>query len=324
MRSNGPQEVSPAHLPLVSVVIPTRDRSMRVRRALRSALRQRDIRLEVIVVDDGSSDGTGSMVAAIGDPRIRLVRHEVALGECAARNRGIAEASGTWIAFLDDDDLWAPDKLAQQLDALRATGRTWSYGGHVTVDDHLAVLSGSPPPPPEEVAASLTRYNAVPGSASNVVVASKLLTRVGPFDTELRRTPDWDMWLRLVREGLPAVVDRPLVAIAVHPGNASRDMDAMFRELDVIAARYDIRIDRARHHRWAAWASLIEGRRADAFRHYARAVTTGDPKSAIRALAVPIPSHWWFSRQRAPVATAQDPWIEEARAWLSLLMSEEG
>jgi glycosyltransferase involved in cell wall biosynthesis len=185
---------------------------------------------------------------------VRLVHNEVAMGESVARNRGISEAGRAWVAFLDDDDLWAPDKLASQLDALRTTGRAWAYGGEVVVDEDLVVLSGSPPPSPEQVASALVRYNAVPGSASNVVVASELLARVGGFDPGLRRTPDWDMWLRLSREGLPAVVDRPIVAICIHPGNMSRDMDVMFRELLKIQLGTGSRY-RPRHHRWAAWTS---------------------------------------------------------------------
>ena len=126
-------------------------------------------------------------------------------------------------------------------------GPRWAYGGEVMVDDDLNLLSGSPPPSPEELAAALGRYNAVPGSASNVIVDSELLARVGPFDEGLRRTADWDMWLRLVATVRPACVERPVVAIRVHPGNISRDMETMFREIDVIAARYRIPVDRARH-----------------------------------------------------------------------------
>ena len=304
--------------PEVSVIIPTRDRRDRLRMAVRSALAQRDVALEVLVIDDGSIDGTSGMVDALGERRVRVVRSDSSLGESGARNRGIEEAKGAWIAFLDDDDLWAPEKLMDQLDALRTSGRMWAYGGEVVVDEDLNVLAGSPPPEPEEVATALARFNAVPGSASNVVVASDLLARVGPFDRELRRTPDWDMWLRLIREGLPAVVNRPIVAICLHPGNMSRDMEVMFRELDVIAARYDIRVDRARHHRWAAWTSLVDDRRADAFRYYLRAVAAGDPMSLIRALVTVVsPRLLRTASKRPETAGHRDAWVEEARIWLA-------
>jgi glycosyltransferase involved in cell wall biosynthesis len=305
--------------PDVSVIIPTRDRRDRVRLAVRSALAQQGVGLEVLVVDDGSSDGTGAAVVGLGDERIRVVRNETSLGESGARNRGIDAAKGEWISFLDDDDVWAPDKLASQLEELEATGRSWAYGGEVVVDEDLNVLSGSPALGPEEVAAALTRYNAVPGSASNVVVTSELLGRAGPFDTQLRRTPDWDMWLRLIQHGLPAGVNRPLVAVCVHPGNVSRDMNLMFRELDVIAARYGISVDLARHHRWAAWTALVDGRRAEAIRHYARAVAAGDLMSVFRALATLGPSP---SSSRASSSGESDTWVEQARKWLAPLVRE--
>ena len=307
--------------PDVSVIIPTRDRCDRLRLTLRSALAQRGVAFEVIVVDDGSSDGTARMIETLGDARIRLVRNEVSLGESGARNRGIEGASGTWIAFLDDDDLWAPDKLALQLDVLRATRRSWAYGGEVVIDGDLNVLHGAPPPTPENVAASLDRHNAVPASASNVVVASELLARVGPFDTELRRTPDWDMWLRLVRAGPPAYVNRPIVAICVHPGNMSRDMNLLFDELDVLAARYQISVDRARHHRWAAWSSMEDGWRGDAIRHYLRAAAAGDVASIVRAVVALLPPR--FRPRRGLGRSANREWTYEALAWLAPLASAQ-
>jgi glycosyltransferase involved in cell wall biosynthesis len=297
----------------VTTVIPTRDRPDGLRRSVRSVLAQRDIELEVVVVDDGSTEPAVPVVAAFDDPRVRLVRHEVSLGESAARNRGIAEARGDRIAFLDDDDLWAPDKLIRQTEALRSTGRSWAYGGEVVVDDELRVLSGSPPPPPDAVAESLRRYNAVPGSASSVLVTRELLSRVGTFDTGLRRTADWDLWLRLVREGPPAAVLDPVVAISVHPGNVSRDMESLFSELDVIAARYGVDVDIARHRRWAAWTSLLEGRRAGAVHHYLAAVRAGDPTSLLRAVAALVPRRPGI---RDPASTADDAWIDRARRWL--------
>lgn len=313
---------SDAGEPDVSVIIPTRDRCDRLRLTLRSALAQRGVVFEVIVVDDGSSDGTARMVESFGDARISVLRNDVSLGESSARNRGIEEASGTWIAFLDDDDLWAPDKLALQRGALRATRRSWAYGGAVVIDGNLNVLHGSPPPTPEEVVAALSRHNAVPASASNVVVASELLARVGPFDTELRRTPDWDMWLRLVRAGPPAFVNRPLVAICVHPGNMSRDMDLLFDELDVLAARYQVSVDRARHHRWAAWSSMADGRRRDAIGHYLRAAAAGDAASIVRAIVALLPPR--LRPRRVSGRSADSAWTEEALAWLAPLASTQG
>jgi glycosyltransferase involved in cell wall biosynthesis len=309
----------------VSVIIPTRDRWERLRLALRSALAQRDVDFEVIVVDDASADRSPAAIEELDDARVRMVRNDVQLGESGARNRGIARARGTWIAFLDDDDLWAPDKLALQVGALRTSGRRWAYGGHVVIDAALRVLHGSPPPAAEVVASSLERHNAVPGSASSVIVAAELLDLVGPFDERLRRTPDWDMWLRLAHVGLPASVHRPLVAICLHPGNASRDMDRLFLELEVIGARHGISVDRAAHHRWAAWYALLDGRRAGALRSYGRAVMAGDVRSLVRgAVGVLAPGYAIRRARGKDAADPRSPWIAEARTWLDPLAEAEG
>jgi glycosyltransferase involved in cell wall biosynthesis len=317
--------VGDARVPDVSVIVPTRDRADRLGRTLRSVLLQRDVDLELIVVDDGSLDGTGRLLSRIDDIRVRVMRNVAPLGESAARNHGIAESRGRWIAFLDDDDLWAPDKLNRQLEALATTGRMWAYGGAVLVDEELHILRGGPPPPPEEVAASLSRYNAVPAGGSNVVAASGALSEVGPFDPELRRTADWDMWLRLLNVGPPAWAPSPLVANCVHRGNMSRDMALLFRELDLIAERHGIGVDRARHFRWAAWSALLDRRRAAAVAFYARAVSEGDLWSVGRLLvALFAPGLTATGSTGLGPSAVEDPWIREARAWLEPVARAEG
>src|ERR687898_2985729 len=93
----------------VSVVVPTHDRPRLLMQTLGSILRQQAVDFEVIVVDDGSRDGTAEVVSWLGDARVRLLRHDRSKGVSAARNTGIAAAHGEWLAFCDDDDLWAPN-----------------------------------------------------------------------------------------------------------------------------------------------------------------------------------------------------------------------
>ena len=104
--------------PQVSVVIPTYNRAHILGRAIDSVLQQTHRDLELIIVDDGSSDGTAALVRGIEDPRVRYV-HQQNRGVSAARNRGIAEARAEWLAFLDSDDEWLPQKLERQFSALR-------------------------------------------------------------------------------------------------------------------------------------------------------------------------------------------------------------
>ena len=140
--------VPPRPAPEVSVVVPTHDRGDLLTRTLRTILWQRDVDLEVLVVDDGGPDPAvaAHVVAELADDRVVLARNAVPAGVSAARNRGIAAARGAWVAFCDDDDLWAPDKLALQLAAAHRSGRGWVYSGAVKIDLHDRVIGGLPRP----------------------------------------------------------------------------------------------------------------------------------------------------------------------------------
>ena len=121
-----------------------------------------------------------------------------------ARNLGIGAARGHWIAFLDDDDLWSPDKLRRQIDAAGAANAGFVYASAVIVDDGLRVRSEWPAPPSERLESVLLVRNALPAGASNVVVKAPLLDEVGAFDERLTHLADWDLWIRLARNASAA------------------------------------------------------------------------------------------------------------------------
>jgi glycosyltransferase involved in cell wall biosynthesis len=293
--------------------------------SLAVALGQEGVGVEVVVVDDASVDGTAGWLAAGGDARVRIVRHEDRRGVGAARNSGAAAARGRWIAFLDDDDVWAPDKLASQLAAATASGRGWVYTGEVHVDRELRLLGGGPPLPPAEALRLLGSVNSIPAGGSTVLVRADLLTAVGPFDTSLRRTEDWDMWIRLARTGPPDCVPRPLAGYRHHPGNARTDPAPMVTEPALLARRYGIRVDSRAMLRRAAWTCLQDGRRAAAAAYYLRATGRGDLRSFARAGAALVhPAvgsgeiyrvlHW------PPDARV---WAADAESWLAPLREHE-
>ncbi|HEU5255976.1 MAG TPA: glycosyltransferase family A protein [Vicinamibacterales bacterium] len=305
---------------LVSVIIPTRNRAHLLHRTLESVLKQSTENLEAIVVDDGSTDGSGAVAAAM-DPRVSVLRNPERAGVSVARNRGIASARGEWVAFCDDDDLWAPNKLQEQLTAADAAGANWVYAGDVNVDDQLRVLSGGPPPDPAAVMTQLPRHNPLASGGSNVMVRSNILAEVGGFDPALRRTEDWDLWIRIAQKGPPAYVRKPLVAYRFHSGNVVWDPREMVDEARRLAARYGIPVDLLSMHRRAAWAALRSGRRLTAARHYARAVAGGDLRSVGRAAIALV--HPAVGSERLFGFLGRDSdWIAEAEGWIETFATD--
>jgi glycosyltransferase involved in cell wall biosynthesis len=223
----------------VTVVIPTHDRRRLLLRALDSVVRQRDVRPEIVVVDDGSTDGTADAVRDLRLPRLRLVRHAESRGVSGARNAGLAQVHTPWVAFLDDDDLWAPDKLRRQLRSLedRPDAR-WSCVCALHVDGDLRVGRVSPPPASGRVGDQLLRGPAVPGGGSGVLVDSAFAREVGGFDEELSILADWDFYLRLGLGSPVAAVDEPLLAYYVHSDSMYHDPEGLVRELSRMRRKY--------------------------------------------------------------------------------------
>jgi glycosyltransferase involved in cell wall biosynthesis len=312
-----------AAVPEVSVVLPTHNRPRLLAMTLCSVLWQEGVDLEVVVVDDGSSVDVRAMVEGLGDARVRLVRHERPLGVSAARNRGVAEARGGWIAFLDDDDVWAPDKLLAQLGAARAGGHGWAYVGAVNVTEELRVLGGGPPAPADEVVNRLHRANLIPGGCSGVAVRRDLLP-VQPFDGSYRHFADWDLWIRLARLGRPAGVGRPLVGYRIHGGNASLDTAGMVAELDVIEQRYGGPVDRVRFYRHVARVSQRASRRGAAVRYYLQAAARDREyrRHGLTADLAEIAQGMRRRVRRRSGDAVQEGWIEQARPWLEELAAE--
>jgi len=202
-----------AGMPQVSVVMPTRNRERLAVATLRTVLAQ-GVDLEVVVVNDGSTDDTAQRIHELGDPRVSVVEGG-GNGVAAARNLGIRHARGKWIAFKDDDDRWAPDKLAKQLAALVEMDASWSICGAVTVDETVRLRNSYRPSPAADVARDVLS-DSLPGGGSNVVASRELVGRAGDFDPDLQ-FEDWDYWIRLaLLGGPPAVIDEPLVAYLSH------------------------------------------------------------------------------------------------------------
>ena len=274
------------------MVVPTHNRWEHLHRAaLPAALGQRDVELEIIVVDDGSADETPQRLAEIADPRLRVLRSASAEGVARARNRGIAAAQAPWVAFLDDDDLWSPLKLRAQLDALAAAAADYAYAAALFVDRAGTPLRLDPAPEPETVARAL-RGSDVVGGPSTVMVRTELARELGGFEPSLSVLADWDLWLRVAEVGRPAACREVLVAYHEHDDNMSAwAAPRVFAELDVLVARHALHgeVDGVRFTHWVAANQRRAGRRRAATRAYLRgAAGFRSPRLLMRGLAMPL------------------------------------
>jgi glycosyltransferase involved in cell wall biosynthesis len=180
-----------------SIIVIVYNGEQYIERAVSSALGQTVADIEVIVVDDGSSDGSADRVRRIKDSRLRLVRQNNQ-GPSAARNTGIHEAKGDWIAFLDCDDWWAPDKLEHQLaTAARSNDVALVYSGATTLLEDGSVLSEAVPRLRGAVLKDLLLGNHITGSSSSVLIRRDVLLELGGFRTDIHYGEDWDLWLRI-------------------------------------------------------------------------------------------------------------------------------
>lgn len=278
-------------------MIPTRDRWALLERTLGSAVAQRDAAHEIVVVDDGSiTPAPPTLLDGAGGISVRMVRHDVSRGVATARNRGAEEARGKWLAFLDDDDLWAPNKLATQLDALRRVRADFAYAGALLVTAKLEVISLVSAPDADQLRRCLSVRSAIPAGASNVVVSTALFRRLGGFDPNLAQLADWDLWLRLAEAGHAAVVPAPLVAYVQHPSNMlatdRRNILLEFRDMKRKHAGLEAHLGRPLHGGGLAmWASERHWRAGHRGRALRTAVTGAamwrDPRALLWLLALP-------------------------------------
>ncbi|MEH7073451.1 glycosyltransferase family 2 protein [Neobacillus drentensis] len=182
----------------ISVVIPTFNREALVMDAINSLRNQTYKNLEIIVVDDCSTDNTQSRIENERDPRIVYVRHEYNQGGSQARNTGIHRATGEYIAFLDSDDQWLPTKLEKQMEVFKNNSNVGIvYTGYKNVSG-TSVRSEVHPHLSGNLLTELLKKNCI-GTTSTVVIKKNLLLEVGNFDPELPSCQDWDLYVRLAQ-----------------------------------------------------------------------------------------------------------------------------
>jgi len=209
-----------------SIVIPAYNAAPFLARCLESVFAQTLKPDEVIVVDDASSDNTASLAAELG---AKVVSRKINGGLSAARNSGIQAASSEWIALLDADDVWLPEKLERQVACIRPEV-VLIYTGIRFFDDNGT--RGVVPAVNPAIALKMLRYrNPIP---CTYLVRREALMRDGGYREDIRACEDWEMLVRLQRLGKFEAVTDPLVDIYLHPGSLSANPGRMIQALDQI------------------------------------------------------------------------------------------
>lgn len=313
----------------ITVVIPTRDRWDLLERTLRSVRRQLVRPAEIIVVDDHSTiEAPESLKAGV-----ILLRLRSPAGVAVARNIGWRAAQTEFVAFLDDDDLWAPTKLQEQQRQLAQTDTGWCFTGAVHFDagDFRHLVEA---PALDGLERSLLRNNVIPGGCSGVAVRRDLLEFEGGFDERLSLLADWDLWIRLARRATRVGrCSEPVTGYYVHERNMSGLLDVVDTELAVLRDKHAARarelgvaLDEARLVRWSAWHRRRQQGRLAAAKTYVRGARRyRDPGHAVRALATLIgfrrrPSAMARRSGDRPVPTPPRP---ESIRWLEAALSDE-
>lgn len=292
--------------PLVSVVIPTYNGAEWVRQAIQSALSQTYVKIEVVVCDDASTDGTVEVALGLDDSRVRVVRNHRRAGLAENWNRGVSHARGDFIKLLMQDDLLGTTCVERLLVPMQARGdcvlsfchRALSFRSDdkvaATWVDRFGVLA--PGIFDEERAfggAELVRLAQANGLGRNIIgeptavlLRAESLRAAGTFDSRMAQLTDWEMWLRLAAQGSVACIPERLVTIRVHAASATRQnartglaqLDRLWllrslgsrphtKELVTVRAKIAACASTARHFRWS---TLATARGREAIRRYLR------------------------------------------------------
>lgn len=278
----------------VSVVMPTYNRGNLLLHAVSSVLCQTYTDFELIIVDDGSTDGTQQLLGQLTDSRIKYIYQSNA-GISSAMNTGLRAASGTYVARLDSDDEWLPRMLEEAvrvLDEQPSVGLVYAKAQAFDLQGNIRPqVIGAPPKFPDDILKSILCGDFV--CTITAVIRKELLDQVGPFEETLKGNEDWDMWIRLANVCKFAFIDTVLAHFRTHPGRITGPSSEFFSDisegrfhlLDKAFARPDLpdRISRVRPmayrnaHIDVALRWMSAGNAAMTFRHLRLALATGQP-----------------------------------------------
>lgn len=278
-----------SQLPHVTVVVPCYNREATVIPAIESVLTQDYPSLDVIAVDDRSTDNTLAVLRSISDERLQVAENTGPKGASGARNTGASLAQSTWIAFQDSDDLWRPGKLKRQMERVATGDWVAVYCAMEVIDEQgqaprrigrvpdlgATHLEG-------DILPELTFRSLI--STQTLVVRSDVFRAVGGFDTDFRSLDDWELMLRIAQEGRIAFVDEELVEQRMSENSITRSATKRLEAQKAILTKHRQLLERydgalAYHHHRVAGAYRADGQFKNAALH-ARLARAASPMVA--------------------------------------------
>jgi len=227
-------------MPKVCVIIPTYNRADFLYSAINSVLHQTYQDFEIIIVDDASKDNTQEIISRFHDKRIKYLNHESNKGEAAARNSGILYSNSQYIAFLDDDDEWFPEKLRLQVDILEKSMSKVGlvYSGYVVIDRNTQKILHKRIPMQRGPVYEDMLYRNFIGAPSTVILRRECIERIGLFDENIAYGLDHDLWIRIAQYYDFDYVKECLAIYFIHENRLSDNPDIRLKGLEDMIRKY--------------------------------------------------------------------------------------
>jgi glycosyltransferase involved in cell wall biosynthesis len=222
-------------MPKVSVIIPTHNRAEFLRSAITSVLNQTFQDFEIVIIDDASKDHTREVIASFNDVRIKVIHKQAGQGAAGSRNIGIMNAKYEYIAFLDDDDEWLPEKL--KIQACLLNNSSQEVGGICTGCFNIEKASGRVLSIYEPEINDLFRENFI--VTSSILLRRECFEQCGLFDENMPTSSDYDMWIRISEKFSFKVIKDALVNYFIHENNLTRNCEKKIRGLEILFEKYD-------------------------------------------------------------------------------------